>query len=82
MCGKVFLIGFVVFLLGGFGQVGFQVVGFEGFLVGIVVEVFLIVIVVVWISFYLFCVVIGQMIYMDQWCCYCEVYDKQEVEVF
>ena len=78
--GKVLLIGMAVLLLGGIGQVCFQVAGLEGFSAGIAAEALLIVIVVVWTSSYLFRVVTGQMTYMDQRRRYREVYDKQEAE--
>ena len=78
--GKVLLIGLAVLLLGGLGQVGFQVAGFKGFSAGIAAEALLVVIVVVWTSSYLFRVVTGQMTYMDQRRRYREVYDKQEAE--
>ena len=78
--GKVLLIGLVVLLLGGLGQVGFQAAGFEGFSAGIAAEALLVVIVVVWTSSYLFRVVTGQMTYMDQRRRYREVYDKQEAD--
>ena len=78
--GKVLLIGLAVLLLGGVGYVGFEAAGLEGFSAGIAAQAVLVLIVVVWISSYLFRVVTGQMTYMEQRRRYREVYDEQETQ--
>ena len=78
--GKVLLIGLVVLVLGGIGQVGFHAAGFKGFSAGIAAEALLVLIVMAWTSSYLFRVITGQMTYMDQRRRYREVYDKEEAE--
>ena len=78
--GKVLLIGLAVLLLGGFGYLGFDAAGLEGFSAGIAAQAVLVLIVVVWTSSYLFRVVTGQMTDMEQRRRYREVYDEQETQ--
>ena len=78
--GKVLLIGLAVLLLGWVGYLGFDAAGLEGFSAGIAAQAFLVLIVVVWTSSYLFRVVTGQMTYMEQRRRYREVYDEQETQ--
>ena len=74
--GKVLLIGLAVLLLGGFGYLGFDAAGLEGFSAGIAAQAVLVLIVVVWTSSYLFRVVTGRMTYMQQRRRYRSEYDQ------
>ena len=78
--GTVLLIGLSVLALGGLGQVGFRLAGFEGFSAGIAAQALLVLIVLVWTGSYLVRVVSGQMTFMEQRRRYREVYDEKAAE--
>ena len=78
--GTVLLIGLSVLALGGLGQIGFRLAGFEGFSAGIAAQALLVLIVLVWTGSYLVRVVSGQMTFMEQRRRYREVYDEKATE--
>tara|TARA_B100001250_G_C19347083_1_gene591672 strand:+ start:138 stop:494 length:357 start_codon:yes stop_codon:yes gene_type:complete len=63
---NVLLIGFIVFVLGGISFFGFKLIGLDGASAGIAAEAFLIFILLVWTSSYLFRVLTGKMTFMEQ----------------
>ena len=73
---KVFQIGFVVFLLGGFGYELFQILGFESISAGIATQLILILIIFAWTFSYLFRVFSGNMTFMVQRKRYIKAYEK------
>ncbi|BEV35684.1 DUF3007 family protein [Synechococcus sp. M16CYN] len=74
--GKVLLIGLAVFLIGGLGQISFQMAGFQGFSSGIAAQALLVLIVMVWTTSYMLRVITGRMTYMEQRRRYRSVYDE------
>ena len=73
---KVFQIGLIVFLLGGFGFELFQFLGFESISAGIATQLILILIIFAWTASYLFRVFSGNMTFMKQRKRYREAYEK------
>ena len=73
---KVFQIGLIVFLLGGFGFELFQIFGFESITAGIATQLILILIILAWTASYLFRVFSGNMTFMEQRKRYIEAYEK------
>tara|TARA_B100000700_G_scaffold393_1_gene558 strand:- start:612 stop:935 length:324 start_codon:yes stop_codon:yes gene_type:complete len=73
---KVFQIGLIVFVLGGFGYEAFQLLGFESIKAGIAAQSILILIVFAWTASYLFRVFSGNMTFMEQRKRYREAYEK------
>ena len=73
---KVFQIGLIVFLLGGFGFELFQFLGFESISAGIATQLILILIIFAWTASYLFRVFSGNMTFMEQRKRYREAYEK------
>ena len=73
---KVFQIGFIVFVLGGFGYELFQFLGFESISAGIATQAILILIIFAWTTSYLFRVFTGNMTFMEQRKRYREAYEK------
>ena len=73
---KVFQIGLIVFVLGGFGYEVFQLFGFESISAGIATQSILILIIFVWTASYLFRVFSGNMTFMEQRKRYRVAYEK------
>ena len=73
---KVFQIGLLVFLLGGFGYEAFQFIGLESISAGIATQSILILIIFAWTASYLFRVFSGNMTFMEQRKRYREAYEK------
>tara|TARA_B100000700_G_scaffold230532_1_gene254921 strand:- start:86 stop:412 length:327 start_codon:yes stop_codon:yes gene_type:complete len=73
---KVFQIGLIVFLLGGLGYEGFQILGLESITAGIATQSILILIIFAWTASYLFRVFSGNMTFMEQRKRYREAYEK------
>ena len=73
---KVFQIGFIVFLLGGFGYEIFQFLGLESISAGIATQLILILIIFAWTFSYLYRVFSGNMTFMEQRKRYREAYEK------
>ena len=73
---RVFQIGLIVFLLGGFGYEVFQLLGFESISAGIATQLILISIIFLWTASYLFRVFSGNMTFMEQRKRYREAYEK------
>ena len=73
---KVFQIGFIVFVLGGFGYEAFQLLGFESISAGIAAQSVLILIIFGWTGPYLLRVFSGNMTFMEQRKRYREAYEK------
>ena len=73
---KVFQIGLIIFLLGGFGYEVFQLFGFESISAGIATQSILILIIFAWTASYLFRVFSGNMTFMEQRKRYREAYEK------
>tara|TARA_B100000700_G_scaffold310642_1_gene391464 strand:- start:170 stop:526 length:357 start_codon:yes stop_codon:yes gene_type:complete len=77
---NVIQIGFIVFVLGGISFFGFKLLGFQGASAGIAAEAFLIFILLVWTSSYLFRVLTGKMTFMEQRKRYLSRYEKITTE--
>ena len=73
---KVFQIGLLVFILGGFGYELFKLLGFESISAGIAAQSILILIVFGWTGSYLFRVFTGNMTFMEQRKRYRKAYEK------
>ena len=73
---KVFQIGLIVFVLGGFGYEIFQLFGFESISAGIATQSLLILIILGWTASYLSRVFTGKMTFMEQRKRYREAYQK------
>ena len=73
---KVFQIGLIIFVLGGFGYEIFQLFGFESISAGIATQAILILIIFAWTASYLFRVFTGNMTFMEQRKRYREAYEK------
>ena len=73
---KVFQIGLIVFLLGGFGYEIFKLFGFESISAGIATQSILIFIIFSWTASYLLRVFSGNMTFMEQRKRYREAYEK------
>ena len=73
---KVFLIGLIVFALGGVGYEIFQMIGLESISAGIAAQTLLILIVFAWTASYLFRVFTGNMTFMEQRKRYRKAYEK------
>ena len=73
---KVFQIGLIVFLLGGFGYEVFQLLGLESISAGIATQLILILIIFAWTASYLLRVFSGNMTFMEQRKRYREAYEK------
>ena len=73
---KVFQIGLLFFLLGGFGYEVFQFLGLESISAGIATQSILILIIFAWTASYLFRVFSGNMTFMEQRKRYREAYEK------
>ncbi len=73
---KVFQIGLLVFVLGGFGYEVFQFLGFESISAGIATQLILILIIFAWTASYLFRVFSGNMTFMEQRKRYRDAYEK------
>ena len=73
---KVFQIGLIVFLLGGFGYEAFRLLGLGSISAGIAAQSILILIIFGWTATYLFRVFSGNMTFMEQRKRYREAYEK------
>ncbi len=73
---QVFLVGLIVFALGGLGFEAFQLIGFESVSAGIAAQSILILIVFAWTVSYLFRVFTGNMTFMEQRKRYRKAYEK------
>ena len=73
---KVFQIGLIVFVLGGFGYEVFQLFGFESIKAGIASQVILVLIIFAWTASYLLRVFSGNMTFIEQRKRYREAYEK------
>ena len=73
---QVFLIGLIVFALGGLGYEVFQLIGFESISAGIAAQSLLILVVFGWTISYLFRVFTGNMTFMEQRKRYRKAYEK------
>ena len=73
---QVFLIGLIVFALGGLVYEVFQLIGFESISAGIAAQSILILVVFGWTISYLFRVFTGNMTFMEQRKRYREAYEK------
>ncbi len=73
---KVFQLGLIIFLLGGFGYEFLQLLGIEYISAGIATQTILILIILAWTTSYLFRVFSGNMTFMEQRKRYREAYEK------
>ncbi len=73
---QVFLVGLIVFALGGLGFEAFQLIGFESVSAGIAAQSILILIVFAWTVSYLFRVFTGKMTFMEQRKRYRKAYEE------
>ena len=73
---KVFQIGLIIFLLGGFGYEFLKLLGIESISAGIATQTILILIIFAWTASYLFRVFSGNMTFMEQRKRYREAYEK------
>ena len=73
---QVFLVGLIVFVLGGLGFEVFKFLGFESISAGIATQLILILIVFAWTASYLFRVFSGNMTFMEQRKRYRRAYEK------
>ena len=73
---KVFQIGLIIFLLGGFGYEFLKLLGIESISAGIATQTILILIIFAWTASYLFRVFSGNMTFMEQRKRYREAYEN------